>query len=141
MHAMTAGYSGKPLAQKLGIKPGFKIAIVNAPDNYDQTLGDLPDNVEIAPVLDGPLDMVHFFTAERRDLEDHFPALKRAISKSGMLWISWTKGSSKVKTDLNENIVREIGLQNKLVDVKVVAVDEIWSGLKFVYRTEDRNAG
>jgi hypothetical protein len=138
---MTAGYSGKPLAQKLGIKPGFKIAVINAPDNYDQTLDDLPDNVVIVPEPDGPLDLVHFFTADRRELEDRFPALKQAISKSGMLWISWPKGSAKVKTDLNENIVREIGLQNRLVDVKVVAVDETWSGLKFVYRTEDRNAG
>ncbi len=135
---MTAGYSGKPLAQKLGIKDGFKIAVINAPENYAQVLGGLPDNVITVQELEGPLDLVHFFTTERRELEDRFPALKQAISKKGMLWISWPKLASRIKTDLNENIIRDIGLRNGLVDVKVAAIDEKWSGLKFVYRTEDR---
>src|SRR5437762_413493 len=135
---MTAGYSGKPLAQKLGIKSGFKMAAINAPDHYAQILGEVPANVVMIQALDAPLDLVHFFTTERRVLEDRFPALKQAISKNGMLWISWPKGTSGVKTDLNENTIREIGLKNGLVDVKVAAVDETWSGLKFVYRTEDR---
>jgi hypothetical protein len=135
---MTAGYSGKPLAQKLGIKGGHKMAVINAPENYEQILGALPENVVTIQSLDGPLDLVHFFTTERRELEDRFPALKQSIAKNGMLWISWPKGASGVKTDLNENIIREIGLKNGLVDVKVAAVDETWSGLKFVFRTEDR---
>jgi hypothetical protein len=135
---MAAGYSGKPLAQKLGIKSGFRMAVVNAPEHYDQILTGLPENVAMTQQLDGPLDLVHFFTTERRELADRFLALKQAIAQNGMLWISWPKGASKIKTDLNENVIREIGLQNGLVDVKVAAIDETWSGLKFVYRTEDR---
>jgi hypothetical protein len=87
---------------------------------------------------DGPLDFVQFFTKERAELEAEFPALKQAIASNGSLWISWPKKASKVATDLNENIVREVGLAHGLVDVKVCAVDEIWSGLKFVFRVKDR---
>ena len=84
------------------------------------------------------MDLVQFFTTERTELEAQFPSLKQAIAYDGSLWISWPKKASKVKTDLNENVIREIGLDNGLVDVKVCAVDEIWSGLKFVFRVEDR---
>ncbi len=135
---MTAGYSGKPLAQKLGLKSGYRIAAINAPQNYDQLLGALPENVVIIRDLEDSLDLVHFFTVECQELEERFPALKQAISQNGMLWISWPKVASRIKTDLNENAIREIGLRYGLVDVKVAAVDETWSALKFVYRTEDR---
>jgi hypothetical protein len=135
---MTAGYSGTPLIKKLGIKAGAKIAILNAPEGYDATLGELPDNVEKAAALDRPLDFIQFFTRDRFELEQEFPALKQVMQKNGMLWISWPKASAKLKTDLTENIIRDIGLANKLVDVKVCAVDAVWSGLKFVYRLEDR---
>jgi hypothetical protein len=135
---MTAGYSKKSLVEKLGIKDGFAVSIIGAPENYAATLGKLPSNVKQSKKLKGPLDFLHFFCSQRSLLEDSFPALKGALSHSGMLWVSWPKASSGVPTDLTENVVREIGLRNGLVDVKVCAVDEIWSGLKFVYRIKDR---
>lgn len=133
-----AGYSGTPLIKKLGIKDGFRVAFVHAPDDYDATLGILPDGVEYLSLSDGELDFVQAFYTERDKLDEDFPALKAAIVKNGMVWISWPKKASKIATDLDENIIREIGLAQGLVDVKVAAVDNIWSGLKFVYRTQDR---
>jgi len=135
---MPAGYSKKSLVEKLGIKDGFAIAIFGAPQNYAATLGKLPSAVRLTNKLKGPLDFLHFFSSKRSYLEEHFPKLKAALSPSGMLWISWPKASSGVPTDLTENVVREIGLANGLVDVKVCAVDEVWSGLEFVYRLRDR---
>lgn len=133
-----AGYSKTPLAQKLGIKSGQKIHIANAPRNYRETLGTLPENVSFAKSLAGPCDLIQFFGHEKSALESEFPKLKQNLARDGCLWISWPKGASRVKTDLNENLVREIGLRNGLVDIKVCAVNEIWSGLKFVFRVEDR---
>jgi len=135
---MPAGYSKKSLVDKLGIKPGYAISIIGAPKNYAATLGKLPAGVEHANALAGPLDFIQFFCSRRAQLEHDFPDLKAALAPSGMLWVSWPKGSSGVPTDLTENVVRGIGLRNGLVDVKVCAVDEIWSGLKFVYRLKDR---
>ena len=133
-----AGYSKRSLVTKLGIKPGYRVCFINAPPDYNRTLGRLPADVEPADRLEGSVDLVQFFTTERTELEAQFPRLKQAIAYDGSLWISWPKKASKVKTDLNENVIREIGLDNGLVDVKVCAVDEIWSGLKFVFRVEDR---
>jgi hypothetical protein len=133
-----AGYSKRTLIEKLGIKTGSSILLLNAPPDYGQTLGALPDGVKTARKLAGRLDFIQFFTDQRADLEKRFPALRTSLSFDGTLWISWPKAAAKVKTDLNENIVREIGLRNGLVDVKVCAVDERWSGLKFIYRLEDR---
>lgn len=143
---MTVGYSGTPLPKKLGIKPGMIVTLIGAPGHYADTLGDLPDGVVIERIdAANDLDrgeMIQYFTTKADALEDDFPALKTALTPNGTLWVSWPKGAAKVPTDLNENIVREIGLKNGLVDVKVCAVDQIWSGLKFVYRSEDRtNAG
>jgi hypothetical protein len=135
---MAAGYSKKSLVEKLGIKGGFAISLVGAPQNYAVTLGKLPSHVEQHNKLQGPLDFIQFFCSQRTLLEDSFPTLKGALSPSGMLWVSWPKASSGVPTDLTENVVREIGLGYGLVDVKVCAIDEIWSGLKFVYRIKDR---
>src|SRR3989304_562036 len=95
-------------------------------------LGKLPKGVFVAETLEDPLDFIQFFTKKRKELENKFPILKRELSKNGVLWISWSKGSSKVETDLNENTVREIGLKNGLVDVKISAINNVWSGLKFV---------
>lgn len=133
-----AGYSEKPLAQKLGIKPGMRLVILNAPAGYAATLGELPDAVEQLTELSEQFDFIHFFTTERAHLEQEFPSLKNSLLQTGMLWISWPKKAAKMPTDLDENIIREIGLGNGLVDVKVAAVDERWSGLKFVYRLKDR---
>lgn len=133
-----AGYSGKPLIAKLGIKPGARIAILNAPAGYDRLLGKLPPQVTRKTRAAGTLDFIHFFTTERRDLERRFGALERALAPAGMLWISWPKKASGMANDLTENVIREIGLSHQLVDVKVAAVDDVWSGLKFVRRLADR---
>ena len=135
---MPAGYSKKSLVEKLGIREGFAISIIGAPQDYAATLAKLPCGVKQTKKLEGPLDFIQFFCSRRSQLEENFQRLKGALSASGMLWVSWPKGSSGVPTDLTENVVREIGLKNGLVDVKVCAVDEIWSGLKFVYRIKDR---
>jgi hypothetical protein len=137
----VAGYSKRLLVEKLGIKAGQAVLLLNVPENYFETLGPLPQNStpgSLKPPRGGALDFIQFFTTQRAELEKHFPDLKKSLAPNGALWISWPKGSSKVSTDLNENIVREIGLKNHLVDVKVCAVDEVWSGLKFVYRRQDR---
>jgi hypothetical protein len=146
---MVAGYSKRSLIDKLGIKSGFKIAILQPFSEYERLLGPLPDGVTQINAPSGALDFIRldfirldfiqYFTTRRHELEAEFPTLKKALASAGMLWISWPKGSSQIVTDLNENRVREIGLQNGLVDVKVIAVDERWSGLKFVYRLADRN--
>ena len=133
-----AGYSGKPLVQKLGIKDGWAIAILNAPRGYDRLLGKLPQRVTRRPTVAGTLDLIQFFTDSKRELERRFPALERALAPAGMLWISWPKQASGVASDLTENVIREIGLAHQLVDVKVAAVDAVWSGLKFVRRVKDR---
>jgi len=135
---MVAGRSRKTLVEKLGIKESFKIIVLNMPENYNQILGKLPKNIVVMKTLKGPSDFIHFFTESGRELESKFPGLKQELSQNGILWISWPKRSSKVETDLNENVVREIGLKNGLVDVKVSDIDEIWSGLKFVHRLKDR---
>ena len=135
---MPAGYSRKSLLEKLGIKDGYAIAILGAPENYAGTLGKLPSGVKQANTLKGPLNFIQFFSSKRSHLEEHFSKLKVALFPGGMLWVSWPKASSGVPTDLTENVIREIGLRNGLVDVKVCAVDEVWSGLKFVYRIKDR---
>ena len=135
---MPAGYSKRPLAEKLGIKPDVKVAILNPPDGYDRTLGPLPGGVQRVASARGPLDFIQFFTVDRKELEKRFPVLARALRDDGALWISWPKGASGVRTDVNETVVRQVGLANGLVDVKVCAVDEIWSGLKFVRRLKDR---
>ena len=133
-----AGYSGKPLVQKLGIKDGWAIAILNAPKGYDRLLGKLPRQVRRQATAVGPLDFIQFFTKEKQELERRFAELARALAPAGMLWISWPKKASGVATDLTEDVIRVIGLAHALVDVKVAAVDEVWSGLKFVRRVKDR---
>jgi hypothetical protein len=135
---LTSGYSGTPLVKKLGINPGDKLAILNPPDGYEKTLGALPGGVQHLKQLGSRMDFLQFFTQSRSELARSFPKLREALAYDGALWISWPKKTSGVESDLSENIIREIGLQNGLVDVKVAAVDEVWSGLKFVYRLEDR---
>lgn len=135
-----AGYSGTPLVRKLGIKPGGRVCILNAPPGYAKTLGPLPAAVALLSRLGKPhsLDFIQFFTLQSRQLRVKFAELKTALRFDGSLWVSWPKKSSQVESDLDENIIRHIGLEAGLVDVKVAAVDETWSGLKFVYRLQDR---
>jgi hypothetical protein len=132
-----AGYSGTPLAKKLGIKDGFRVFFADAPDDFDREL-ELPADVSIVTTKVRPLDLVLLFSKSEAKLIKDFPTLARKLRPNGMLWVSWPKKTSGVKTDLNENIVRRIGLDAGLVDVKVCAVNDVWSGLKFVYRLKDR---
>jgi hypothetical protein len=132
-----AGYSGTPLVKKLGLKENFDFAVLNSPVPYKKLLGGLPKNAKESRLKPG-LHFIHFFGVNRSDLAASFPKLKKALAKNGTLWISWPKRSSKVETDLTEGDIREIGLENGLVDVKVCAVDDTWSGLKFVFRSADR---
>jgi len=133
-----AGYSGTPLPKKLGIKEGSRVALVNAPKDFE--LGELPDNVEFIKRPTKSLDIILFFVLSERALTRDFAKLATKLTANGMLWISWPKKSSGVATDLSEQRVREIGLDAGLVDVKVCAIDETWSGLKFVYRLKDRSS-
>jgi hypothetical protein len=131
-----AGYSGTPLVAKLGIKPGARIQVVNPPADFRETLGRLPDGV--THVSRGTLDFGILLVWKRTDLVKRFPGLRDRLSSNGMLWISWPKKTSGVASDLTEDIVRAIGLEAGLVDVKVCAVDTTWSALKFVRRLRDR---
>ena len=131
------GYSGTPLAKKLGFKDDFKVLLINQPDYYFQLFPALPE-IKIVNAKAKEVDVIHFFTKSKAELFEVYPKLKNQIKKSGIIWVSWPKKASKVETDLDENIIRDFGLKTGLVDVKVCAVDEVWSGLKFVYRKIDR---
>ncbi len=134
-----AGYSETPLLKKLGIKPGYLIRTVNEPIAYWDWLAPLPEGtIHSKKVIKESMDFIHVFMHEKKTFEKEFLNNKRLLKKDGMLWMSWPKRSSKVPTDLDENIIRDFGLKNGLVDVKVCAVDETWSGLKFVFRLKDR---
>lgn len=133
-----AGYSSRTLPEKLGLKPGDRAAILFAPEGYQATLGELPPRVKILGGRGGQLDFIQLFARSRTDLERAFARAAARLKPDGMLWISWPKQSSPLAGDLNENIVREVGLSVGLVDVKVAAIDYDWSGLKFVYRLKDR---
>lgn len=132
-----AGYSGTPLVKKLGIKPGFNIAFVNAPSGYANEL-ELPADVTINSRSGKRLDFAQLFVKSEKELKAKFSEYAKRLNASGMLWVSWPKKSSGVATDVSEGTVRAIGLAAGLVDVKICAVDEVWSGLKFVFRLRDR---
>ena len=138
MAKTMAGYSGTPLIKKLGMKEGFSIALVGAPQGFRKELGTLPDKVKITPSVMKSLDLIMFFVHSKLDLEQKFSALAANLSANGMFWVAWPKKSSGVTTDLSFEIVQRVGLVAGLVDVKICAVNEIWSGLKFVYRLKDR---
>lgn len=136
-----AGYSDTPLTKKLGIKEGFCVGFVNSPKGFKKELGSLPAGVKIsAGHLTKPLDLIILFTDSELTLKIEFPILAEKLNVNGMLWIAWPKKSSGVSTDLSFDIVQQTGLQAGLVDVKICAINEIWSGLKFVYRVKDRKS-
>jgi hypothetical protein len=136
-----AGYSGTPLPKKLGIKPGHRLRLVDAPPGFERTLGELPDAVElVGDDAEAGLDVILFFTASGDGLRARFAELAGALVPAGMLWVAWPKQAAKVPTDLTENVVRDVALERGMVDVKVCAIDETWSGLKLVYRLADRAA-
>ena len=134
----TAGYSGTPLQKKLGFKPGFTAAYVAAPDGFDALLGELPEGVTVRRGLRGPLDLVVCFVTARAELERRLPKLRAALAPAGMLWVAWPKRASGVPTDITEDVVREVALPTGLVDTKVAAIDDTWSGLRLVIRRELR---
>ena len=135
---MTAGYSGTPLAKKLGIKEGASVAFLEAPADFDETVAPLPEGVDVARNAGPGLDVVVFFTRARGELEERIEELRAAIAPAGGLWVGWPKRASGVETDMTEDVVREVALPLGLVDNKVCAIDETWSGLKLVIRKELR---
>lgn len=135
-----AGYSSTPLFKKLGIKENSRLAFVNAPKGFQDYLGPLPDNAEVVKRLTKPLDLVLLFVTTERALARDFAKLAGKLTDNGMIWIAWPKKSSGVATDLSFERVQRIGLDAGLVDVKICAIDETWSGLKFVYRLRDRKS-
>jgi hypothetical protein len=139
--SVPAGYSGTPLPRKLGIKPGSRLALVGSPRGFEKTLGELPPGVAVRRRAQGPSDVVVAFFERDAELRRRLPILKRALDYAGGLWIVWPKRASGVATDLGEAQVRAAGLAIGLVDNKVCAIDETWSGLRFVYRVPDRPAG
>lgn len=133
-----AGYSGTPLAKKLGIKEQTKIAAIGAPKNYRELLEPLPEAVKFSAKLEQATDMVHVFSTKKSELSKLLTECRKKLNPEAMIWVSWPKKAAKVATDITEDVIREIALPMGLVDVKVCAVDEVWSGLKLVVRKELR---
>ena len=134
----TQGYSKTLLAKKLGIKDGFRLKLVNGPAYYFDLFTDMPANVDIDPGGKRKKDLVHFFTNDEKELNNVLPKLKQEIVQNGAIWVSWPKKSAKVASTVSENMIRDVALKNGLVDIKVCAVDETWSGLKLVIPVKDR---
>ena len=132
------GYSGTPLPKKLGIKKEFNVALIGMPADVRAELRDALAECRITKDLTGPLEFIHLFSKSRVELEREMKRASKALAPAGMLWISWPKKSSGVPTDLTENIIRQTGLAIGLVDVKVCAVTDVWSGLKFVIPVKNR---
>ena len=139
MAAATAGYSGTPLARKLGIKDEAVVAVSGGPEGFIETLEPVPAGVVFRRRIQGRMDVVVFFTKSRARLAGRVEALGRAIYPAGALWVAWPKRSSGVATDMTEDVVREVCLPLGLVDNKVAAIDEVWSGLRVVWRRELRS--
>ena len=132
------GYSGTPLVTKLGIKSGFQIYVVNAPDDYRELIEPLPEDVRMVSRLSSNLDLVHIFTSRKKELADALRSYRAALKPTAVVWVSWPKKSSKLPTDVTEDTVRELALPLGFVDIKVCAVDETWSGLKLEIRKNQR---
>jgi hypothetical protein len=135
----TSGYSGTPLAKKLGIKDGFRIQLINAPEYYLNLFTDLPPKLYFEDNATEKIDFIHFFTRSKTEYIQLLPSLKQQIKSNGIIWVSWPKKASKVPTDITEDIIRNYAIEIGLVDIKVCAVDEIWSGLKLVIPVKDRS--
>jgi hypothetical protein len=134
----VAGYSGTALPRKLGIKEGSVVALRGAPDGFERTLGELPDGVRLKTRASGHADVLVAFFTRAAELDRRLAALAKAIYPDGGLWIAWPKRASGVPTDITEDVVRELALPRGLVDNKVCAIDDTWSGLRIVHRVENR---
>jgi hypothetical protein len=130
----AAGYSGTPLAKKLGIASGARVTVVGAPSTYRASLEPLPPSVTFVDAIDAKSDLVHLFTAERATLDEALARYRKQLRPDAVVWVSWPKKASKVVTDITEDTIREVALPLGFVDIKVCAVDEVWSGLKLVVR-------
>jgi hypothetical protein len=135
-----AGYSGTPLPQKLGIKPGTIVVVIDAPDNYRKLLGQIPSGVNFATRPVGNTKFIHLFVKERRALQTQLQSLRQKIAEDAAVWVSWPKKSSGVPTDVTEDVIRAVALPIGFVDIKVCAVDDTWSGLKLMIRRENRKS-
>jgi hypothetical protein len=135
---ITAGYSGTPLAKKLGIKEGFIIRLINQPAHYFNLFTDLPAAIKIDPGKKSKKNFIHYFTTAAAEMQQQLPLLRNEIVANGMIWVSWPKKAAKMKTDITEDAIRNYALSIGLVDIKVCAVDETWSGLKLVIPVKDR---
>ena len=135
-----AGYSGTPLPQKLGIRPGTIVAIINQPPNFRRTLGKLPEDVRFSGKVIPGSTFIHLFTTRRSELAKYAKEVRRKMADEGTFWVSWPKKSARVASDITEDVVRAVALPLGLVDTKVCAVDEIWSGLKLMIRRENRKS-
>jgi hypothetical protein len=135
---MPAGYSGTPLSKKLGLKEGSRVFAADAPANYLKLLAPLPARVHMASRIDGHTDILHFFTVQRSVLARSLRTALARMRPDAAIWVSWPKRAAKVRTDITEDVIREVALPLGLVDIKVCAVDETWSGLKLVLRKELR---
>ena len=137
-----AGYSGTPLPKKLGIKEGHRVALAGAPEDFARTLGELPPGAVLVrhPEDKEPYDVVVLFVTSAAQLRRRFGVLARRLTLDGGLWVAWPKKASGVETDLSESVVRAVGLDEGLVDNKVCAIDDVWSGLRLVIRVQDRRA-
>lgn len=135
---MPHGYSGTPLVKKLGIKENFKVRLIHAPDHYFEMLGELPVGVKFLKRKSTEVDFIHLFAKDIKTFEKSFFKIKDEIKKDGIIWVSWFKKASKIPTDMSEDVIRDTALKVGLVDVKVCAVDAVWSGLKIVWRKENR---
>jgi len=136
--ATAAGYSGTPLARKLGIAAGSRVVAVHAPSGYIDWLAPLPDDVRFEPRVSAAVDVVHVFVDRRDELERQLDSLRGRIAPAAVVWVSWPKRASRVPTDVTEDAIRKLALPIGFVDVKVCAVNEVWSGLKLVIRKELR---
>ena len=139
-HFTMAGYSGTPLPQKLGIRPGTIVVAIDPPENYRKLLAPIPSGVNFATRPVGKTKFIHLFVKERRALTEHLRSLRQKITEDATLWISWPKKSSGVATDVTEDVIRAVALPLGFVDIKVCAVDETWSGLKLMIRRENRKS-
>lgn len=135
---MTAGYSGTPLVRKLGLKSGMACALLDVPDHYWELLVEPPEDLRVVDPASSDIDFVHLFVREGEGLQERLRTQRERIAQNGMIWVSWPKKASKVRTDVDESVVRRAGLSVGLVDIKVCAVDETWSGLKFVIPKSER---
>jgi hypothetical protein len=135
---MATGYSGKPLFEKLGIKPGQRVCVINAPGNYEDLIEGHVPALTVTSTTRGKADIAHIFETRSAALAKKLPALMKMVAPAGAVWVSWPKKAAKVKTDITEDVIRDVALPMGLVDVKVCAVNDVWSGLKLVIRKERR---